>query len=81
MVAGSLPISKNNNVIVETGNNDPGLLFILWTKMEAMARAIEKSETVIQIKETTFVEQLLTVVNPTEATDCIQWLLLEKRTV
>lgn len=43
-----------------------------------MARAIEKSQTVIQAKETTFVEQLLTVVKPTEATWLAQWLLLEK---
>ncbi|MFU1892502.1 2-succinyl-5-enolpyruvyl-6-hydroxy-3-cyclohexene-1-carboxylate synthase, partial [Enterococcus faecium] len=74
---GSLPISKN---------------IMLWLKRLATTETtfyfvdengqwqeqLKKSQTVIQAKETTFVEQLLTVVKSTEATWLAQWLLLEK---
>lgn len=63
--------------MVETLSNDRDC-FLFCGRKWAMARAIEKSQTVIQAKETTFVEQLLTVVKPTEATWLAQWLLLEK---
>lgn len=66
--------------MVETLSKRQRLLLFCGRKW-AMARAIEKSQTVIQAKETTFVEQLLTVVKSTEATWLAQWLLLEKRSL
>ena len=66
--------------MVETLSNDRDCFYFVDENGQWQEQ-LKKSQTVIQAKETTFVEQLLTVVKPTEATWLAQWLLLEKRSL
>ena len=74
---GSLPISKNIMLwLKRLATTETAFYFV--DENGQWQEQLKKSQTVIQAKETTFVEQLLTVVKPTEATWLAQWLLLEK---
>ncbi|WP_429975825.1 2-succinyl-5-enolpyruvyl-6-hydroxy-3-cyclohexene-1-carboxylic-acid synthase [Enterococcus sp. DIV0086] len=74
---GSLPISKNIMLwLKRLATTETAFYFV--DENGQWQEQLKKSQTVIQAKETTFVEQLLTVVKSTEATWLAQWLLLEK---
>ena len=75
-----LPISKNIMLwLKRLATTETAFYFV--DENGQWQEQLKKSQTVIQAKETTFVEQLLTVVKPTEATWLAQWLLLEKRSL